>query len=330
MFRKIYVKMRPLSIVFLLAFCLLASSLPAMAQDSTVLTMTGEQMNTNEANAPVPAEISETELAADQGFQDMVAFDKSLSQEQRTAFASILSKHQPELEAITKELQPAQTNAGDNHLFLPSVSGGNEQTNANVNQVERASLNIVQATAKVEGIQNTIIQEFSALLSAEQKALFEKSGLAQAPQQASVSAVQTVDGTQSTSNCYYGAYYGSVATYYASWARYYGYLDRIYVGNAYSYNNWYYNYQGERYAFSGALYAGGAYALSFQRDPGTWNDTAYTQFGTARTNSYWGRYYAYSSWKAGSTSYGYYAYVNANNAYSYEGYARSNSYYCSY
>jgi hypothetical protein len=299
-------------------------------QDGTAVTPLGDAMNANEANAPVAGEIADAQLASDEDFQNKIAFVNSLTEEQRTAFTNILSQHQPEQEAIAKELQTAQVNVGDNQVFLPSIVGGDEQTNATAQQAERVNAKIAQATTKMESIQSTINQELGALLTVEQKELFEKTGFAQVSDGVSASAVDAVSEPQSATNCYYGAYYGSLAAYYSRYAEYYAYFDYVYVDNSYSYNSWYYNYYGKARAYSGTLYAGGAYARSFVENPGSWNDTAYTEFGTARTNSYWGRYYAYRSWRAGSNTYGYYAYVNADKAYYYEYYARSNSYYCSH
>jgi hypothetical protein len=321
-------------------FCLLASSLPARAQkadvqDDTVFSASGNVLNTNETNAPVAGEIAAEQLAADQEFQNKVAFVNSLTEEQRTAFANLLTQYQSELEAIANDLQTALAKATVSKVFLPMVASDNGQAAAvqsNIGttayQAAQADAQIAQAIAQAGSIQNTINQELAALLTPEQQALFEKVGFGQAPQMVDASGTREGDGTQNSTDCYYGAYYGSVAAYWAWYAEYYAWLDYSYVNNTYSYNNWYYNYYGKAYAYSGTLYAGGAYALSLTQSPGSWDDTAYSEFGNARYYSYWGRYYAYWAWQAGS-EYAYYAYIYADYAYYYEGLAASNIYYCS-
>jgi hypothetical protein len=335
-----YAKTRPSFLALLFVCCLLVSSLPARAQESnvqaaTVVSALGDVLNTNDPNAPAAGEIAAQELAADQEFQAKVAFVNSLTEEQRTNFAHILVQHQAELEATIKELQTSRANGSANKVFLPIALSATGQANAATqsstlaaHQAVQADAQIAQSLARAEGIQNTINQELAALLTPEQKALFEKTGFAQAPQMVNASAIQQVDETQSSSNCYYGAYYGSKASYWAWYAEYYAYLDYTRVNNTYSYRDWYYNYYGKRYAYSGTLYAGGAYALSLTQDPGDWDNTSYSEFGKARDNTYWGRYYAYYAWQAGS-GYAYYAYVDADYAYYYEGLARTNIYSCS-
>jgi hypothetical protein len=341
-----YAKIRQLFIALLFVFCLLASSVPVMAQDANVpdgpvVSPSGQVLNTNEANAPIATEMAAPDLAADQGFQNKLAFVNSLTTEQRTAFVDILAKHQSEIEAIAKDLQDALNEAASNQLFLPGIIGGSGQASAAALSsaapaTPRAGApdqRISESMAKVASIQSTITQELAALLTAEQQPLFEKVGFAQVPQQVSASTLQGGDGTQSSTDCYYAAVYASYSAYYAWYAEYYAYYDYYYYGNTYAYYDWYYNYYAKSNAYTGALYAGGAYALSFTQSPGNWNDTAFDYFSYnnygAQYYSYWGRYYAYYSNYYYGSSYAYYAYIYADYAYYYEYYAWYYSYYCS-
>jgi hypothetical protein len=89
------------------------------------------------------------------------------------------------------------------------------------------------------------------------------------------------------------------------------------VNNTDSDENFHYNALAESYASGGTLYAGGAYLTSMQGLlMSSWDYLADSLLTKARTNSYWGVYYAQQSWLKGS-SYGRSAYYQAVAANSY-------------
>jgi len=323
--------------------------MPAMAQDANVPTgpvvsPTGQTFNADEANAPTAGEIAEEELAADEQFQNKAAFIESLTEEQHAAFGEILAKHRPELEAIANDLQDAMNQAANNRVFLPGIISDNEQASASAGpstsapaapQGTEPDQRVTQALARTGSVQDAINQELTALLTAEQQALLDKSGFAQTSQAVSANAIQGTDAPQDTNGCYYAALYGYYAWYYAWYAEYYAYYDYYYYyssSNPYAYYDWYYNYYGKYYADIGQQYAFSAYGRSaIFGDPGSYNDSAayYFDYNTpgAYYYSYWGSYYGYISYYYFGSYYGYYGYYYGYYAYYYAYYAWLYSYY---
>lgn len=322
MFHKMFVRTRQLAFSALIVLCLLASSMPAMAQDSTVTSPTGDLLS-EVADAPTGGQIAEADLAADQSHQNKVAFANSLTADQRNAFANILAKYKPQLDALIQSSTPGQVNPGDEQIFMPSVIGLDGLANATAR--ETPSAQSLSASAQMASIQSSINDELGALLNAEQQALFAKLALAKSPQ---VSA-SAADAPQGSNDCYYAAVYGSYSAYWTYYAELYSYYDYYYYGNGWAYYNWYYNWYAKYNAYLGLLYAGGAWARVWYQGTGDWDDTAFSYWDNAEYYSYWGRYYAYYSYYYYSSYYAYYSYYYADYANYYAYYAWYYSYYCS-
>lgn len=334
-----YAQRRYAVVPLLFVFCLLLTALPAKAQENsqadTVVTITGATMQTRREDVPTAPALAAETLAADQDFQNKVAFVNSLTQEQRTAFGAILTQERTELESIAQEVQTTLAQAAAQKVFLP-LATISQHDQANAAETDNATTQRAQIDARINdvsarmgSIQTTINTALVALLTPEQQALFAKTDFAQTPKSLTTSTARMAADSQSSTDCYYGAYYGGIAYYWAWYAEYYAYLDYIYVNNAYSYNDWYYNYYAKQYITSATLYAGGAYAIVIGGSSAVnWVNTAYSEFGNALPNADAGRYYGYWAWQYGS-GYGYYGYLYADYAYYYAYWAQYYTGYCS-
>ncbi|MCB0081016.1 MAG: hypothetical protein KDE47_08810 [Caldilineaceae bacterium] len=302
----------------LLTVALMTTYMPVNAQ--TVETSPEWLNQVNEAAAPDDGEI----VLSEDALQELKMLD-SVTDEQLQAIDKVIEKYTPELDAIDAQSSNSTISTLPNQIFLPVASNGPNTENrlsGDTNVVESASTNSVtveKATTQMENVLQKIDQEVAAILTPEQRVLFESLSSLEESTMVSASAVSV------TSNCYWGARYAGTGYIYAKSARYYGYWDWKRVNRTYSYRNYYYNLYSRDYAYTGLQQAGGAYGIAvagYAPSNSSLDENAVSNLSTARNRAYWGRYYAWRSWKnTGSTNYGRLAYYRANTAYAYLGYA---------
>jgi len=286
-------------------------------------------------------------LAVPDAVRTTVKLRESLSANQQAAIRAVLDRHALDLQAIRQRL-PEQGNGANLSVGnkLPrqqqldrmtegntNVAGSNSKVSAQDIQRDTNLLkNLGKTATRLKGIQDQIDREVTALLTADQQALYLQSvkPLQQAGAQ-TAAAINREASIQSTSDCFYGAYYGTIAKYYAYVAYYYGYYDYYYYGNTYAYYDYLYNYYAYSYAYNGLRDAAAAYfdsAYGFGYDFNNQSDSAYTNFVYAEYYAYYGSLYGYYSYYYYGSAYGYYGYYYGYYADYYSYYAYYYSYYC--
>lgn len=298
------------------------------------------------------ADVSLADLEVPEEVANTVAWRESLTAEQVAAVQAIVTKYQPQLQAIAESIPtPGGQPSSDNAVYLPLIIGDSAQLAQATTATEKPTDDtadprelltsaetiaaVRQATADLSALQSQIDQEMAAVLNTDQQARLQTNSATFQKELKDIATLADLEAApQADSDCFNGAYYGAIAHYYAWYAYIYGYYDYIYYGNSYSYYDYLYNYYGYYYTFIGLPYAGGAYFDSyygFGYDSNDWGpDEAYSYFNNAAYYSYYGGLNGYYSYYYYGSYYGYYGYAygySYANTYAY--YAYYYSYYCS-
>lgn len=301
-----------------------------------------------QATPQAPADLSvapDANLAVPDEVAQVVKSRESLTADQLSKIHAVLDSHKAEFQEVNNALTALESppSAQDKKLFLPLLNaGGDAQSQAAAAQsasapkarsAEKAG-QLRQVTVRLLALQNKVDQEVNALLTASQSEVYAKqaaklqsTGQAMAAK-LQAAATQSPEGAESTTDCFYGAYYNAYANYYSWLEYYYGYYDYYYYGNGanYAYYDYLYAYYAYYYVNVALPYAGGAYfdaTYGFGYDRGSLSDTAYSYLSSAYYYGYYAYYYGYYSYYYYGSSYGYYSYYYGYYyAYPYEYYAK--------
>jgi hypothetical protein len=246
----------------------------------------------------------------------------SLSPEQATAMAQTLEKHMPAFKDIMLALAARERQAPD----------------AEPQPIDKEIT--VRTIAELTAIET----ELSAVLSAEQMALYRAVVQPNLSFELSAGAKEPYGTDGYTDYCFYGAFYSSYVDYYGYYAyvyAYYNWYTLYYYGYTYyyaydayiyTYYGWYYGFWSLEYAATNyfELYYWGFYTVDGNGYPYPYN--AYLYSDLSEYYSYYGYLYAYYAYYYDPyyTDYAYYAYGYAYYGWYGAYYAEYYNYLCYY
>ena len=261
-----------------------------------------------------------------------VALKKSLTAGQQQALSALMDRFKPQLTAIAAQLESS----------LAQGDSTKNQSSANASASIQADLNAAKGVfAQLKDVQAQIDRATASILSSEQFALHKQATstlesqvlakaqvtpTAAAGQSSALAsdqkAAQAEGATESfsSSTCFAGGQYASIARYWAYYASSYAYTNYVYYdsdSNAY-YANLYLSYA-QSYAKTALQDLGGDY-FNLTQLGSDFNGLG-SAGASAAYSAYYYAYYGYLSaynnyYYSGGGSYAYYAYVYGSYAYS--------------
>lgn len=291
--------------------------------------------------------------------QKAVQLQQSLSPSQQAAIRAVLDQYRPEL----VDIAAVDTASRDGVAAPNGFKAGVKQPTANLPETTQSEAKRFDGNqaARLTAVLDKIDAGMAGILNADQLSLYRavvkpdfasspmtavpgltakpesaSPNLLGKPQPAGPNLLSKSDSAPSapagyTSNCYYAAYYGAVATYYGYYAYIYSYYEYYYYGNTNGYYAYIYNYYTYYYLKYGLDYSAPLYFLWYYmgiyQSGYPYNSYYNNYYGSYY--SYYGYYYAYYEYANTGNTYAYYAYLYSYYAYNYYAYyAYYYAYYC--